>query len=103
MVRGSEHLEQRARELGVELEERPAERIVVTGYWMETSLGDTEATWQGFLEGKSGVINLSVPAGPDESPYKTTDDKEDPRPFYQPNAWSNIAAPIIFDAKKTFR
>jgi len=102
MGRGSEHLEQRARELGVELEEKPAERIVVTGYWMETPLGDTEATWEGFNEGKSGVINLSVPAGPEKSPYKTIDDPEDPRPLYKSNGMTDIAAPIIFDASNHF-
>ncbi len=102
MGRGAEHLEQRAREMGIELEERPAERIVVTGYWMETSLGDTEATWEGFNEGKSGVINLGVSAGPEKSPYKTTEDPEDPRPLYTPNGMTDIAGPIIFDASKHF-
>lgn len=46
---------QRAQQLGVNLNREPAERIVITGVAQLTPLGNTEETWKGLLEGKSGV------------------------------------------------
>lgn len=50
----------RAQEMGVELERRPAERIVVTGFAQLTPLGNTEQTWQGLLDGRSGAKKFDV-------------------------------------------
>lgn len=51
---------ERAMARGLELERKPAERIVVTGYWQLTPLGNTEETFQGLLEGKSGIRKFDV-------------------------------------------
>lgn len=75
----SEYLRERSRELGVEHEERPAEREVVTGFSMLTSIGNTEETWQGFLEGKSGIKKFPVK-----------------------NAFVSNAAPVEFEPTKYF-
>lgn len=69
----------KSQELGVELENRPAERLVITGFAQLTPLGNTEQTWQGLLAGKSGVKNF--PVG---------------------NAFVNIAAPIEFKPEEHF-
>ncbi len=69
----------KAQELGIELEERPCQRIVITGFAALTPLGNTEGTWQGLLEGKSGVKKF--PVG---------------------NAFVNIAAPVDFNPKDHF-
>ena len=70
----------RAQEMGVELERHPAERIVITGYAQLTPLGNTEQTWQGVLEGKSGVKKF--PVG---------------------NAFVSIAAPVEFNPQDYFK
>ncbi len=70
---------ERARNLGVELERRPAERIVITGFAQITPLGGTEETWQGLLDGRSGV-----------------------RKFDVGNFRTNIAAPVKFNAGDHF-
>lgn len=75
----SPELFQRAQEMGVELERRPAERIVVTGFAQRTPLGDTQQTWQGLLEGKSGVKKFPVN-----------------------NAFVEIAAPVEFNPEEYF-
>lgn len=69
----------RAQELGVELEERPSQRIVITGFAALTPLGNTEETWQGLLEGKSGI-----------------------RRFPVDNAFVSIAAPVDFNPEDYF-
>lgn len=48
----------RAEQLGVDLDRKPADRIVITGVAMLTPLGNTEETWHGLLEGKSGVVEF---------------------------------------------
>ena len=70
---------ERVRDLGVDLERRPAERIVITGFAQRTSLGNTEETQQGLLDGKSGAKKFPVE-----------------------NAFVNIAAPVEFDPGKHF-
>ena len=52
---------ERARVRGLELERKPAERVVVTGYWQLTPLGNTKETFNGLLEGKSGIKKLNPP------------------------------------------
>ncbi len=52
---------ERARARGLELERKPAERVVITGYWQLTPLGNTEETFNGLLEGKSGIKKLDPP------------------------------------------
>lgn len=52
---------ERARARGLELERKPAERVVVTGYWQLTPLGNTEETFQGLLAGKSGIRKIDPP------------------------------------------
>jgi len=51
---------ERARQYGVELERKPAERIVITGYSAITSLGNTQQTLDGLSSGKSGVKSFEV-------------------------------------------
>ena len=46
--------------LGVELENRPAERLVITGMAALTPLGNTEQTLEGLNSGESGVKELDV-------------------------------------------
>lgn len=70
---------ERARVRGLELERKPTAQPVVTGLYQLTSLGDTLQTWQGLLQGKSGV-----------------------RAFNTNNARTNIAAPIEFDPNDYF-
>lgn len=70
---------ERASDLGVELERRPAERIVITGFAQRTPLGNTEETQQGLMEGKSGV-----------------------RKFPIDNAFVNIGAPVEFRPEEHF-
>ncbi|OGK37484.1 hypothetical protein A3F03_02775 [Candidatus Roizmanbacteria bacterium RIFCSPHIGHO2_12_FULL_41_11] len=76
---GSSEMISRAQELGVELEERPSQRIVITGFAALTPLGNTEETWQGLLEGKSGVKKFPVD-----------------------NAFVDIAAPVDFNPEDHF-
>lgn len=52
---GSPELFKKAQELGVELERRPAERIVITGFAALTPLGNTQQTLEGLNNGRSGV------------------------------------------------
>lgn len=73
----------KAQEMGVELERRPAERIVITGFAQLTPLGNTEQTWQGLLEGKSGVKRFPV-----DKPVN--------------NAFVDIAAPVEFNPEEYF-
>lgn len=56
-------LRRNAQELGAELERRPAERIVITGFAQRTPLGDTWETWDGLLEGRSGAQTLNYGNG----------------------------------------
>lgn len=70
----AERIAIRASEAGVELEERPVDRIVITGFAMRTPLGNTEETWKGLLEGRSGIKKLEVE-----------------------NRWVNIAGLLDFD------
>lgn len=49
-----------AKERGVELERRPVDRIVITGFSQMTPLGDTNATWQGLLEGRSAARQMDL-------------------------------------------
>lgn len=51
---------ERARQLGVELENRPAERIAIIGVSAITPLGNTEQTLEGLYNGRSGVKALDV-------------------------------------------
>ena len=51
---------ERAKHFGVELERKPAERIVITGYSAITSLGNTQQTLEGLSSGKSGVKSFEV-------------------------------------------
>ena len=71
---------ERARARGLELERKPAERVVVTGYYQLTPLGNTEETFQGLLEGKSGIKKLDPPI----------------------NSRTNIAGLIEFDPNEYF-
>ena len=50
-------LQERARDLGIEMEPRHPQRVVVTGYAVLTGLGDADGTWQGLLDGHSSVIS----------------------------------------------
>lgn len=45
---------------GLERERRPAERIVITGFAQQTPLGGTWETWDGLVEGRSGVVPFDV-------------------------------------------
>lgn len=79
MTRGAEHFET-AKKLGVELELRPAKRIVVIGAAAKTPLGDTQATIKGLNEGNSGI-----------------------RPVDNANNFAtNIGGPIDFDPEQHF-
>lgn len=71
---------QRAQELGVDLETKPADVIVVTGVAQLTPLGNTEETWQALLEGRSGVVEY-----PDVN-----------------NSFVKIAAPVRFNPENYF-
>ena len=57
---GNPEFFERSRGLGVELENRPAERLVITGMAALTPLGDTEQTLEGLNSGKSGVKEFDV-------------------------------------------
>ena len=57
---GNPEFLERSRELGVELENRPAERLVITGMAALTPLGDTQQTLEGLNTGKSGVKEFDV-------------------------------------------
>lgn len=52
---------ERAKARGLELERKPAERVVVTGYYQLTPLGSTEETFQGLLQGRSGIRKIDPP------------------------------------------
>ncbi|MDP2585787.1 MAG: beta-ketoacyl-[acyl-carrier-protein] synthase family protein [Candidatus Levybacteria bacterium] len=78
MTRGAEHFET-ARTLGVELEKKPAERIVIIGMSALTPLGNTEQTLEGLNTGKSGI-----------------------KPFNVNNFATNIAGTVDFDPEKYF-
>jgi hypothetical protein len=67
-------LSAQARELGAELEDRPSEMVVVTGYAVLTSLGNTQETRRRELLGETAVRH-----------YETG------------NAKTQIAAPVEFD------
>lgn len=71
---------QRAEELDIQLQTKPAKKIVVTGYAQYTSLGNTRETWQGLLEGRSGVRKF--PEGT--------------------NSFVKIAAPVDFNPEDHF-
>jgi 3-oxoacyl-[acyl-carrier-protein] synthase II len=72
-------LYERVKDLGVELENIPAERLVITGMSTITPLGDKVKTLAGLNAGTSGVIK-----------------------FDAKNFSVNIAAPVIFDPDKYF-
>lgn len=57
---GNPEFLERSQKLGVELENRPAERLVITGMAALTSLGDTQQTLEGLNTGKSGVKEFDV-------------------------------------------
>ena len=57
---GNPEFLERSKELGVELENRPAERLVITGMAALTPLGNTEQTLEGLNSGKSGVKEFDV-------------------------------------------
>ena len=57
---GNPEFFERSQGLGVELENRPAERLVITGMAALTPLGDTEQTLEGLNTGKSGVKEFDV-------------------------------------------
>jgi len=57
---GNPEFFERSRGLGVELENRPAERLVITGMAALTPLGNTEQTLEGLNSGKSGVKEFDV-------------------------------------------
>lgn len=78
MTRGAEFFET-ARQLGVELEKKPAQRIVIIGMSALTPLGNTEQTLEGLNAGKSGIKAFNV------SNFKT-----------------NIAGPVNFDPEEYF-
>lgn len=78
MARGAEHFET-ARNLGVELEKNPAQRIVAIGMSALTPLGNTEQTLEGLNAGKSGIKVFDVH-----------------------NFATNIAGTIDFDPEKYF-
>lgn len=78
MTRGAEHFET-ARLLGVELERKPADRIVIIGMSALTPLGDTKQTLDGLNAGKSGI-----------------------KVFDAKNFATNIAGPVEFDPLKHF-
>lgn len=63
----------------MELETRPAQRIVITGLAQRTPLGNTEQTQEGLMTGKSGV-----------------------KAFPVQNAFVNIAAPVEFKPEDHF-
>lgn len=71
---------QRAQDLGVDLDRQPADRVVITAVVMRTPLGDAKETWQGLLEGKSGVV--AFPEGN--------------------NSFVKIAAPVKFNPEDHF-
>ena len=60
LMSGNPEFLERSKELGVELENRPAERLVITGMAALTPLGDTEQTLEGLNTGKSGVKEFDV-------------------------------------------
>ncbi len=80
MIQPEADLLQRAQELGAKLTVTPAERIVITGFAQITSLGNTEETWQGLLEGRSGVVSY-----PDAN-----------------NSFVKIASPVKFSPEEYF-
>ena len=57
---GNPEFLERSQGLGVELENRPAERLVITGMAALTPLGNTEQTLEGLNSGESGVKELDV-------------------------------------------
>ena len=57
---GNPEFFERSQGLGVELENRPAERLVITGMAALTPLGNTEQTLEGLNSGKSGVKEFDV-------------------------------------------
>ena len=57
---GNPEFFERSQGLGVELENRPAERLVITGMAALTPLGNTEQTLEGLNSGESGVKELDV-------------------------------------------
>lgn len=78
MTKGVEHFET-ARQLGIELEKKPADRIVVIGMSALTPLGNTEQTLEGLNNGKSGIKAFNVS-----------------------NFATNIAGTVDFDPEKYF-
>lgn len=76
---GNPEFLERTRQFGVELEERPAERIAVIGVSAITPLGDTGQTLEGLCSGRSGV-----------------------RVFDVGNFAVSIAAPVEFNPEKYF-
>ena len=60
LMSGNPEFLERSKELGVELENRPAERLVITGMAALTPLGNTEQTLEGLNSGESGVKELDV-------------------------------------------
>jgi 3-oxoacyl-[acyl-carrier-protein] synthase II len=59
MTRGAEFFET-AKQMGIELERKPADRIVVIGTAALTPLGNTEQTLEGLNTGKSGIKAYDV-------------------------------------------
>ena len=60
LMSGNPEFFERSQGLGVELENRPAERLVITGMAALTPLGNTEQTLEGLNSGESGVKELDV-------------------------------------------
>lgn len=78
MTRGAEHFET-ARQLGIELEKKPADRIVIIGMSVLTPLGNEKKTMDGLNAGKSGIKVLDAN-----------------------NFATSIAGPVDFDPLKHF-
>lgn len=85
--------------LGVEQECFQGDTPVITGFAQETSLGNTEETWQGLLQGRSGVKKFVVNnfrtniAAPFKDPYDYFDPKER-------KLWSRVTALAVYLSRK---
>ncbi len=60
MNKSAEYLEARAETLGAHLHKEPSSGVSITGYAALTPLGDTQETFEGMLNGQSGVVEFDA-------------------------------------------